>query len=826
MLPVRVMGRSGGGLAGRLSVLVLLCACLGCGQGSDSSSPRPPGDPTPRDPIPADARPERPAFVGSASCVACHAEEGGRWKSSQHRRAMEFATSETVAAPFAGEDLRVGLGRLTFGRLARDHRIFLDRIARSQIVLPGTVGEEGLRVSATFGVAPLQQFLLDAVEGHVQVLPWAYDTRPRSEGGQRWFDLYPEATVDPTDPLHFLRPAQNWNHVCADCHVTGFRKRFDAERGRFESRWEELGVGCEGCHGPGSEHVRWAAARAGGAGTDARSRAGHEGSMGLFARLDERRFVAWAIDATTGNAVRSTPRTTSRELDVCAQCHSRRGAISEDYVAGEPFLDHYRPALLEPDLYYADGQQRDEVYGWGSFLQSRMHAKGVTCSDCHDPHSGGLRAEGNALCASCHAPAKYATPAHHHHAPTSSGSACVACHMPTTTYMQIDPRHDHSLRVPRPDQAATLGVPDACGSCHGENRSSWADAAVRGWLGRPAQGFARHAEALHAADSGAEGAAGLLRAIAADPSHPAIVRASALARLDAARGPASEAALVAASRDSDPLVRLGALEALATAPDAVRSRAAAALLDDPRRVVRFEAVRRLASIESTLSAPARAAFGREAAASVPPLRREADRAEARAEFGSFLLERGDPEAARGELEAAIALEPAFESAHANLADLERALGRDAAALEILDAAIARLPESAALHHARGLARVRVGRSAEAIADLERAASLAPSSSRFGYVLAVAVHSAGDVRRALSILEAIARERPGELAVREALVAFLEGEGRTAEAAPHRAALVRAAASEQMDVRSAAGASARAGAKTGSARGPADSDPSP
>ncbi len=779
------MGRSAGEIAGRLSRLLLLCVWLACGQGGDSSAPRSPEESAPRDSTRADARSERPEFVGSATCVACHAEEGGRWRGSQHQRAMAFATPEIVAAPFGGEELRVGPGKITFGRLGSDYRVRFDRLAHARIMPAGPVGEEGLRVSATFGVAPMQQFLLDAVGGRVQVLPWAFDTRPRSEGGQRWFDLYPEASVDPSDRLHFLRPAQNWNHVCADCHVTGYRKRFDAERGKFESRWEELGVGCEGCHGPGSEHVRWGAAPG-----------DRAESVGLLARLDERRGVSWAIDAATGNAARSSPRTSSRELDVCAQCHSRRSAISEDYVAGEPFLDHYRPALLEAGLYSADGQQQDEVYGWGSFLQSRMHAKGVSCSDCHDPHSGGLRAEGNALCASCHAATKYATPKHHHHETTSSGSKCIACHMPTTTYMQIDPRHDHSLRVPRPDQAAALGVPDACGRCHGDNRSAWAAAAVRRWLGRPAQGFARHAEAIHAADSGALEAGPGLIAIAADDSHPPIVRASALARLDAARGPASEGALVAATRDPDPLVRLGALEGLATADAAARVRAAAALLEDPRRVVRFEAVRRLAALEGQLSARASAAFARAAAEYVASLQRDADRPEARAELGGFLAERGDPEGARREFEAAITLEPAFEAGHANLADLERALGSDAAALEVLDAGLERLPGSAVLHHARGLARVRLGRSQEALADLERAASLAPSSSRFGYVHAVALHSAGDARRAIGILEAIARERPGELAVREALVAFLEGEDRTTEAAQHRAALERAAASER------------------------------
>ena len=154
--------------------------------------------------------------------------------------------------------------------------------------------------------------------------------------------------------------------------------------------------------------------------------------------------------------MRSQPRATEREIEVCAQCHARRGQIAEGYEAGKPLLDYYRPALLTSPLYHADGQQRDEVYNWGSFLQSKMYANGVTCSDCHDPHSGKLRAEGNGLCATCHLTSKYDTATHHHHKPASAGAACVSCHMPTTNYMVVDPRHDHSLRVPRPDLSVKI----------------------------------------------------------------------------------------------------------------------------------------------------------------------------------------------------------------------------------------------------------------------------------------------------------------------------------------------------------------------------------
>ena len=205
-----------------------------------------------------------------------------------------------------------------------------------------------------------------------------------------------------------------------------------------------MSVGCEACHGPGSRHVELArSAAAGGAGP---------ASGGLTVAFDERRNAAWVIDPTTGNATRTQPRTTSKELDVCAQCHARRGQFSNDYRPGEPFTDHYLPALLGDGLYHADGQQRDEVFNWGSFLSSRMHDKGVTCGDCHDPHGGKLRADGNAVCAQCHLASKYDTTQHHFHAPGTPGAACASCHMKTDTYMVVDPRHDHSFRIPRPDR--------------------------------------------------------------------------------------------------------------------------------------------------------------------------------------------------------------------------------------------------------------------------------------------------------------------------------------------------------------------------------------
>jgi predicted CXXCH cytochrome family protein len=270
--------------------------------------------------------------------------------------------------------------------------------------------------------------------------------------------------------------------MCADCHSTDVRKNYDAATDTFKTTWTEIAVGCEACHGPGSAHVAWAQSKA------------DEPGKGLTVALDERRGAHWTIEPASGNALRSPDRRSDAEIEVCAPCHARRAQIAEGWRAGKRFLDHYSPALLEASLYYADGQQRDEVYIWGSFLQSKMHRRGVTCGDCHEPHGAKLRIEGNALCGQCHLATKYETASHHHHATGSAGAQCANCHMPATSYMLIDPRRDHSLRVPRPDLSVSLGTPNACNGCHRDKSSQWAAEATKNWLGRTPQGSQHYAE--------------------------------------------------------------------------------------------------------------------------------------------------------------------------------------------------------------------------------------------------------------------------------------------------------------------------------------------
>ncbi|HEY5308418.1 MAG TPA: HEAT repeat domain-containing protein, partial [Casimicrobiaceae bacterium] len=409
----------------------------------------------------------------------------------------------------------------------------------------------------------------------------AWDSRPKAAGGQRWFHLYPGQNVRAGDWLHWTSVSQNWNFQCAECHSTNLRKNYDAGFDTFKTSWSEIDVSCESCHGPGSNHVAWARKQGDGHAFD--------GDLGLALALNERKGVTWTPVAGTGNAMRSVPRKAAREIEMCARCHGRAGRLSDDYVHGKSPLDSHRLSRLDDDLYWNDGQMRDEVYNWGSFVQSKMYAQGVTCSDCHDPHSLKLREPGNQVCAQCHLPAKYDATTHTHHASGTPGAACAACHMPTTTYMVVDPRHDHSMRIPRPDLAAAVGAPNACNNCHSKKTPQWAADAIHQWTGKAPAGFQHFAEALHAGSTGAPGARGALLTVMDDKSQPALVRASAIDRLGRMLTPTTIDALSRALNDPDALVRLAAVEALANTDTATRQRYLPRMLEDTVLAARIEA---------------------------------------------------------------------------------------------------------------------------------------------------------------------------------------------------------------------------------------------
>ncbi|MGE4046784.1 MAG: multiheme c-type cytochrome, partial [Acetobacteraceae bacterium] len=340
-------------------------------------------------------------FVGSTQCASCHAGAYQAWQGSHHALAMQPATAASVLGDFSGAQLTHFGVTTTF---LREGERFLVRT-------DGPDGaEQTFPVAYTFGVAPLQQYLIPMQGGRLQALGIAWDSRPKELGGQRWFHLYPDQRLPAGDRLHWTGRDQTWNQMCADCHSTGLRRDFDLASNTYATTWSDVNVACEACHGPGSRHVAWAGAVTQDRAPDPR--------MGLTAWLRATDDGVWRMNPDTGIARRSKPLV-SGELDACAGCHARRKMIVQDPAAGPPFLDRAIPSLLEPGLYHADGQIDGEVFEYGSFLQSRMYRAGVTCSDCHEPHGLALRAQGNAVCAQCHAPARFDAASHHHHAPDS-----------------------------------------------------------------------------------------------------------------------------------------------------------------------------------------------------------------------------------------------------------------------------------------------------------------------------------------------------------------------------------------------------------------------
>ena len=475
-------------------------------------------------------------------------------------------------------------------------------------------------------------------------------------------------------------------------------------------------------------------------------------------RFDERSGITWRQDPKTGNPLRNfTPPLLRKEVETCGLCHARRAEFSEDWVPGQWLSDTHVVSELSHGLYFADGQMQDEVYNYGPFEQSKMFAAGVTCSDCHDPHSNKLKVSGDGVCLQCHSSEKYATAAHSHHEAANPPVGCPACHMPTRTYMVVDPRHDHSLRVSRPDLSVKLGTPNACNDCHADKSAEWAAAAIESWFGPTREGFQNYAEAFHASWTDQPDAAKLLAIVAADQNTPAFARASALTEL----APRLSAENVTLARtglsDPNPLVRIGALEMLQNVPPAQIWPFASPLLSDPSRGVRIQAASLLAGVPTASQPPAdREQFERTATEFVAAQRFNADRPESRSALGSFFAKRGQAADAEAEYKTALRLSPQYAAAAVNLADLYRALGREAEGETVLRTALVASPQNAGLHYALGLNLVRLKRTDEALPELGRAAELDPSQARYAYVYAVALHSAGRVAEALTEL----KERSG------------------------------------------------------------------
>jgi predicted CXXCH cytochrome family protein len=721
---------------------------------------------------------EEPArFVGGQVCAGCHQPEAKLWSGSHHDKAMQRASEETVLGDFSGATLTHFGATSTFFR--KDGKFFVN-----------TSGADGkprdFEIAYTFGVYPLQQYLVAFPGGRYQALPLAWDSRPKADGGQRWFHLYPKEAIQPGDPLYWTGMNQTWNYMCADCHSTGLRRNYDLASDSYKTSWSDIDVSCEACHGPGSRHVAWASAPAGGPA---------DASKGLVAYLADRGGGRFVLDPGAATAHRTAPRESNAEIETCAFCHARRHEIAASFGYGRPLLDSAVPSLLEAGVYFPDGQIQEEDYEYGSFLQSRMYAMGVTCSNCHEPHGLKLRAAGNQVCAQCHRPASFDTTAHHHHQPGSAGAECANCHMPTRTYMVIDARRDHAIRIPRPDLSAALGTPNACTNCHADRSAAWAAGQVAGWYGPNRRAEPHYGAIIDAGRKGEPGADAALAALILDGQQPGIVRATGLSLLPgfaADIGPDEIKAYLAGVGDGDPLVRMAAIDALAPFAPEQRAAVAAPLLDDKVAAVRIAAARALAAAPAgALTPDQQAALERDSAELIAAERASAERPEAQLTIGASEAEAGNFAAAEAAYRAGLRLDPRSAPLMVNLADLYRAVNQDSRAEPVLRQAIAAAPDYAPAYHALGLLLARSHDMPGALAALQKAVVLAPEDGRYAYVYAIALNSAGKVPDAVAVLKQAGARHPADADILSALATISRDSGDRAAAIAYAEQLVKA-----------------------------------
>ncbi len=697
--------------------------------------------------------------VGSANCKACHESEFIAWSGSHHQLAMQDASSATVLGDFANARFKQNGVESTFFK-------------RGEQFMVRTDGPDGqladYEVRYTFGVYPLQQYLIPFAGGRYQVLPLAWDTRPQSAGGQRWFHLYPKQKVDHQDPLHWTGVYHNWALQCAECHSTNLRKGYDAASDSYQTRYSEINVACEACHGPASRHLDWAR----------QSKAPYAiGDDKGLPTLKSRWNEAWKFPADGARVAVRDPPAAVAGMNSCAACHARRSTLREEREPGAALEDSHRLAMLTATNYHPDGQQREEVYVWGSFLQSRMYQNGVTCMDCHEPHAQKLRAEGNALCTRCHAAAGFDTPKHHRHTVGDQGAQCVNCHMPTQNYMVIHARQDHSLRVPRPDLSVTLGSPNACNQCHIDRNPQWAARVMDQWYGKSWRERPEYGSILHAGETqGLRALPGLLD-LAARTTAPAIVRATAATLAQPYAHPGTLPAARALLQDPDPSVRIAALGLVAAVDPVNRVLSASPLLSDRVLGVRIEAARVLADIpDSQIPSGRRAARATALQAYESALALEADWPSGQLNLGNLRLRQGRTEEAIAAFERALKRDAQFAGAYVNLADALRQLGREQESERVLRRGLAALPRDADLHHALALLLTRRGDQAAALKEFGEAARLGPDNARYAYVLALAVDSAGQREQAMVLLRSADKRHPGDPEILGALLSMSRESG--------------------------------------------------
>jgi len=691
-------------------------------------------------------------YVGDKACLECHAKEVKEWKGSHHDLAMMVADEKSVLGDF---------NNATFDY----NGIITSFFKKGDKFMVNTDSEDGslkdYEISYTFGVYPLQQYMIKFPKGNVQVMDIAWDSRTKEEGGQRWYHIHADDNVTAGDVLHWTGQNFNWNYMCADCHSTNLKKNYDVKTKSYHTTWDIINVSCEACHGPASKHMEW--------------------SKTPLKALDNKGFALsfknkmWKWDVNTKEKKGGAAH---QELEVCAKCHSRRSQLDDNYVPGNKFSDHYLAVQLEQNLYFPDGKIQDEVYVYDSFLQSKMYAAGVTCTDCHNPHTLDRKSKGDKVCSQCHSEEKYMAASHHKHKEGGEGASCISCHMPARTYMGVDSRNDHSFRVPRPDISVEMKeVPNACNLCHTDKDAQWSTDAMKKWYGKIPVGKQNFAHSLQALRTNSKDAPKNLYEVLMSDA-PDIAKATATAYLGNYPSKQTYTTTLQMLGKSDAQIRRSALIALEAFPPKMRMKKTFEMLNDPVKIVRMEAARQLSAFSlGEVDQKTKEILEKAFDEYEKILLFTAERPESQVSLGVFYTNRKMLEKAEKAYEEAMRLQPQFVPAYINYSNFLMNQSKSKEAFDILQEGIKNIPNMGILHHALGLWYVRDKKSDKATQELKKAAQLDVNNARFAYVYAISVGKT-DPKKAIEILEKAYAKHNGNLQIVSGLAYYYKQTGDT------------------------------------------------
>jgi len=671
-------------------------------------------------------------FIGSANCIECHKKEYNEWMGSDHQLAMQLPTDSTVLGDFNNSKYTIFGVTSTFFK-------------KDSLFIINTQGPDGkyadFEVKYTFGVYPLQQYLVIFPKGKLQVLTPFWDSRLKEEGGQKWQHLYPDEFIASHDELNWGRPLQNWNYMCAECHSTNVKKNYDPNTQMYNTTFDEINVSCEACHGPGDLHEKWA-----------QDTLQNVKNMGLIFDIMDRDPSLWNIDPETAKVTRSKPRTSNMQVEWCGRCHSRRSQLTDEYTFGKMLEHTHQVAYLDYPLYNDDGTNNDEDYVYGSFLQSKMYAKGVTCKDCHNVHSGELKGGKENVCFQCHMPSKYKTTEHHKHKEDGAGASCISCHLPKITVMVVDPRSDHSMRIPRPDISVKTGATNACNNCHKDKSNEWASQEFKKWYGNKYDTISHYGFAFHNIRTNKPDAQSDLNKVINDKDMANIVVGTAIRFQDYRNNPLAFENLKMALTSPSPLVRRAGLESLRNLPKQQQFKYALPLAKDTVYGVRYMANSLIYDMPVTnLPAEQQKVVNEARKEYIDQLLYWQDRSLGLSSIGTAAIGLGKLDQAEDYFKKAIALDTLNLIAKINYADLKRMQGKNDACITLLKEVLAIDNKFSTAYQALAFAYIRTGDKQKALRTLETAKTIVKNDAQNHYYFALMQNDSGKSKEAIETI---------------------------------------------------------------------------